>query len=670
MAKNGKAAERRAAARGRDIVETRIRFARNGAGFITLPESGKTVWIEQRDLGTALPDDTVSVRIFHPSKGETAGRVEKVVERSPRDIVGTLAGVGRFSCVVPMNPAYHRDFYVADTKGAREGDRVVMRFVRWENRHVAPEGEITEIIGPADKPSLDTVAVMKQYGLPEAFPEDAVAEAERIESVPDDAKKRIDLGGKFIFTCDPAEARDFDDALSLERDREGRRVLGVHIADVSRWVRRNSALDREAFKRGTSTYLCDKVVPMLPEQLSNGVCSLLPGVPRCAISVFLTFDAKGRPVKRSFARTLIRSQLRLEYGQLLEILRGGRLRGIAISARNRGTLRELGELSAQLAENRRAAGSLEMEIPEVRIKLDENGEISDVRTERPDEAHRLVEECMVAANEAVAAELQSRGLKIVSRLHEPPDPEKLQELSESLALLGVKTGDLSRPRAIPALLAKLKGSPVEATATVQILRSMKRACYSASASGHFGLAKTHYAHFTSPIRRYPDLTVHRQLAAAIAGKSGKERQSSLDAVAAHCSERETVADEAERALSETKKFRFLAKQLEQGDLREYDAVVAKCASYGAFVDIPDLGAGGLVHISDLSDSFVRYDANRGELAAGRERWTPGAKIRVTVKAVDVNARRADFAPVRATPRKNTPRGRRAKKTARFGKSCA
>ncbi len=627
-----------------DTVAACIKFARNGAGWITHPETGAQVWVEQRDLGTALPGDTVSVRLFHPAKGETAGRVEKVLERSERDIVGTLAGIGRFSCVIPLNPAYHRDFYVADTKGAKEGDRVVMRFVRWENRHVAPEGEITEIIGPASKPSLDTISVMKQYGLPEAFPEAAAEEAERIREIPDDARSRTDFRRKFVFTCDPAEARDFDDALSLERDGRGRRVLGVHIADVSRWIRRGSAIDAEAYERGTSVYLCDRVVPMLPEQLSNGVCSLLPGKTRCAMSVFITFDAKGVPVARSFARTLVRSSLRLEYSQLLEILRGGRLPGIAIAPENLERLRELGALARQMTANRKAAGSLEMELPEVSIKLDENGEISDVRTERPDDAHRLVEECMVAANEAVAAELRSRRVRSLARYHEKPDPDRLQELSGALRLAGVKTGDLSRPRAIPALLEKMKGSPLESTVSMQILRSMKRACYSSEESGHFGLAKTDYTHFTSPIRRYPDLTVHRQLAAILSGKSPKERPQYLSAAAKHCSEREQAADEAERALTEIKKFRFLAKQIEIGDLREYEAVVAKCTSAGAFIDIPDLAVGGLVHIADLSGAYVRFDAGRGELSAGRDAWSAGTRMRVRVKTVDIDARRADFVP--------------------------
>src|SRR5574344_422971 len=299
-----------------------LRMARNGAGFLLDPVSDKAVWIEAEDLGVALPGDTVTIRLSS-SRGETKGAVVKVVARSPRDIVGTLKSIGRFCCVVPLNPVYHRDFYVPDTHGAHLDDRVVVRFTHWENKHVAPEGEIVDVIGPASSPSLDTLVVMKQYDLPEEFPPEVVDEAEKVSESLNHPERRLDIRDKFILTCDPATAKDFDDAISLEYDEQGRRVLGVHIADVSHFVTPGSALDDEARKRGTSVYLVDKVVPMLPEQLSNGVCSLVQGEDRFAFSAFMTFDRNGKMVARRFAKTLMRSRLRMNYEQVLTVHHGG-----------------------------------------------------------------------------------------------------------------------------------------------------------------------------------------------------------------------------------------------------------------------------------------------------------------------------------------------------------
>ncbi len=297
----------------------RLRMARNGAGFLVDPETDKAVWIEERDLGTALPDDTVTIKL----KGTgDEGVLLRIDERAPRSIIGTVTAVGRFTRVQPLNPAYRQEFTVPDAKGARVGDRVVMSLVRWENRHLAPEGEITDVIGSKDDPSLDTLAVMKQYDLPESFPRGVLDAAEHVSARLAEPGKRLDLRRKFIFTCDPASARDFDDALSIETDKQGNRVLGVHIADVSHFVTPGSALDKEAYRRSTSVYLVDKVIPMLPEQLSNGVCSLVPGQDRLTFSAFLTFDAKGNCVARRFAKSVIRSKARFTYEQVMEVIAG------------------------------------------------------------------------------------------------------------------------------------------------------------------------------------------------------------------------------------------------------------------------------------------------------------------------------------------------------------
>lgn len=635
---------------GRGVRETRyagtmqgkLRIARNGAGYLIDPETDNAVWIEQADLGTALPGDTVTVGL----RKKDSGVVTSIDERAPRSVVGTVTGIGRIVRVQPLNPAYRQEFIVPDAHGAEVGERVVMKLVRWENPRLAPEGEITDVIGPADNPSLDTLSILKQYDLPEEFPGRVVAAAERVAEKLSEPGERLDLRDKFIFTCDPASARDFDDALSLETDRKGNRILGVHIADVSHFVTPGSVLDKEAYKRSTSVYLVDKVVPMLPEQLSNGVCSLVPHEDRLAFSAILTFDKYGNCTGRKFAKTIINSKARFNYEEVMDVISGKRvkLEGKAVKAAWRKTIVEIHKLAQQLKQNRFAAGALDMDVPEAEIQLDGDGMMSGIVMRPYDESHQMVEECMVAANEAVAQELWTRGVKILARLHEAPDGEKLEELRENLGMLGISTGDLSRQGAIAQLLKKIKGSPLESVISVMVLKSMKRAVYSAQDIGHFGLAKKYYAHFTSPIRRYPDLTLHRQLSAWLAGKGGKADKSWLNRAALHTSECEQTADEAERALAEIKKYRYLQAQLDAGRPEPYEAVVAKCTRYGVFVDLPDLALGGMIHVSRLSDTYLRWDDFSQTLSGGGKTWQTGMRLEVIVDRVDFDQRKIDFAP--------------------------
>ena len=648
MNKRKEKLRRRQPPRETGTMTGRLRMARNGAGFLVDPETDKAVWIEERDLGTALPDDTVTIKL----KGAgDEGVLLRIDERAPRSIVGTITAVGRFTRVQPLNPAYRQEFTVPDAKGARAGDRVVMRLVRWESRHLAPEGEITDVIGPKDDPSLDTLAVMKQYDLPESFPRGVLDAAEHVSARLAEPGKRLDLRRKFIFTCDPASARDYDDALSIETDRQGNRVLGVHIADVSHFVTPGSALDREAYRRSTSVYLVDKVVPMLPEQLSNGVCSLVPGQDRLAFSAFLTFDAKGTCVARRFAKSVIRSKARFTYEQVMAVISTKQ----GLKPNERKTILAIHELAQQLRRNRFAAGALDMDVPEAQILLDEKGMMTGIEVRPYDESHQLVEECMVAANEAVAKELWTRGVKILARLHEPPDPEKLEDLRANLAKVGISCGDLAQQKNLARFLEKIKGSPLEGTLSVMVLRAMKRAVYSAEQIGHFGLAKKFYAHFTSPIRRYPDLVLHRQLASWITGNGGRLDLGWLKRAAQNATDREQVADDAERALDEIKKYRYLEEDLRaRGSV--FDAVVAKCTRYGLFVDLPALAVGGMVHISKLADDFVRFDEFHETLAGGGRTWAVGARLKVRVEKVDFDRRQVDFVPVS----ENNARKRRRK----------
>ena len=496
---------------------------------------------------------------------------------------------------------------------------------------------------PGRTPREDTAAVMKFYKLPKAFPPEVLAEAKRVAERLDTPGERLDLRKKFIFTCDPVTARDYDDALSLETDRKGNRILGVHIADVSHFVTPGSALDREAYKRSTSVYFADRVVPMLPEELCNGVCSLVPNEDRLAFSVFMTFDKKGAMTKRTFAKSIIRSKARFTYEEVMTVLSGGVAK--KLGKRETKLVREINELAQQLRALRFSAGALDLEVPEAEVVLDGEGEMTGIVTRPYDESHQMIEECMVAANEAVAQELWTKGVKILARLHEAPDEEKLMMLRADLRGLGVKMGNIANQQVFAQFLKSIKKNPLYPTLATMVLRSMKRAVYDATAIGHFGLAKKYYAHFTSPIRRYPDLTLHRQLANWLEKKNAKVPPKLLATWAAHTSEREEIAAEAERGLLEIKKYRLLERQLETRQVLDYDAVVSKCTPFGCFVEIPELATSGLVHISLLSRRFVRFHESDQSLSApGGGSWRVGDRMRVHVARVDFRERKLDFVP--------------------------
>jgi len=643
-----------------DLLTGALRLARSGDGFVT-EEDGGTAFVGKQDVGTALPGDRVLVRLS-PSEPQSrrrgrqppaahagklpVGKIIRIVQRIPHDLVGTLKSTGRFHYVTPIDAVYKHDFYVPEAPDARIGDRVLIHFTKWDNEKVNPEAEIREVLGPADEPSLDTLAIIRHYGLQEDFPEPTLREAESSAARLEQPGPRLDLTRLRVLTIDPRRARDFDDALSLETDDEGRRVLGVHIADVSHFVEEGSALDLEARRRGNSVYLADKVVPMLPEQLSNGVCSLQPDRDRLAFSVFITIDGAGRPLAARFAKSTIRSAARLTYEEAMEII-GAPASGVRLE-RDQGTvalLLELHALARQLRKLRFAHHALNLDVPELEIDLDDKGKVSGLHLVASDPSHQLVEECMIAANEAVAAELSERGLPLINRVHDAPSPERIEELTLTLAELGFTPGNLRQRRGLSRFLATIEDHPLGGAARVAVLRSMRRAVYATEPRGHFGLAKKHYAHFTSPIRRYPDLVVHRQLARALKGGRGKGyAREVLEAVAVQCTDTENTAEQAERDLVEIKKYRYLQSLLAQRKPPVYEAVVAKVVNFGMFVEVPDLQVRGLVHASAMSDRFVRFSHASKTLRAGRKVYRIGDRVPVTPVKVDYEKRQIDFAP--------------------------
>ena len=644
-----------ALAESADLLAGDIYVTRGGSGFVEIEEPERTIFVPERHTGTALHRDKVLVRVNKksgrkPGDNLAEGEVIRILERRQRMIVGTLKKTRRFYYVEPMQAQISRDIAVSDNGGANENDRVMVRLEEWTDPKLNPEGEIVEVIGPADDPALDTLAVMKSYGLEEDFPDNVRKEAELVELNEKAYEDRLDLRDTFVFTIDPERARDFDDALSLEKTENGDWWLGIHIADVSHFVTPGSELEKEAYRRATSVYLPDKVVPMLPEQLSNGLCSLKEEQDRLAFSVFLLLDNNATVKETSFSPSVIKSRKRLNYKQALNILElpeGGDPPEEGMSDELVQKLKKCHQLAQQLRSRRSAEGALLMDLPDVEFKFDDNGRIADVEPVQYDISHQLIEEFMLLANEHVCRYLDEKGISQLHRVHAEPDEESLAELREVFRAAGIRTEDLGDRTNLANLLVRIKDMPAAYGLYTSVLKAMKRAEYSIEAVGHYGLAKDYYAHFTSPIRRYPDLVSHRLLKAVLKGEKTPLSKDKLDEIASHCSDREQVASEAEREVTDLKLMRYFSEQLETGNLKEYDAVIVEVSTKGVFVDLPGFRSGGLIHISDLDNDFYDFNEQRNELK-GRKTGTVlkvGDKLRVTVARVDTAKRWIDFAPV-------------------------
>ncbi|EDY17811.1 ribonuclease R [Chthoniobacter flavus Ellin428] len=652
-----------------DLVTGILQVHANGHAHLLSETPGvKDVFISAPNLGTAMHSDKVVARLMHEGREQRRGgaqeaRVIKILERANDTIVGTLQSSKNFFYVIPDDPRLQHNIYVKpEPKGAQVGDKVVVRFEEWESRHVNPEGEVIEVLGPAHAPGVDMLSIIRKYQLPMAFPDAVEREAEKIfETVhPDEIARREDCRGQFIVTIDPDDAKDFDDAIHVERLARGWR-LGVHIADVSHYVRPGHPLDREARKRGNSTYLADRVIPMLPERLSNGICSLKPGVERLTFGAFIDFDESGKIRKARFARSVIKSAARLTYRQALAILedrpvpatpnyeRGGKVHldakpvPLNVTPELRERVKLAWELASLLRKNRFAAGSLDLDFPEVKVWLDDQGRA--VRLEKMDNdiSHQLVEEFMLAANEVVAKALKDRKIPTVYRIHEDPDPDRLADYRELAISYGFRAGDLTQRRELQRLLAATRGKPEEYALKLGLLKSLKRARYATDPVGHYGLAKVNYTHFTSPIRRYADLLVHRALAGEKLGGVG-----AVGEIAAHISTTERTSADAERDSTMLKKMEFFQRQLTARRPEEMRAIVVDVRSYGLVVELPDCLITGLIHVSSLPDDFYQFDSTRLRFVGRRKNKTYqiGDVLQVIVSRVDAYKRQIDFVPVK------------------------
>ena len=635
-----------------DLVTGTLSVNEAGYAFLTNEQAGKAdLFIAAENTGTAMHGDRVVARIIRPAELSRArhpraeGRVIRILARAQEEFVGTLQHTRNFFYVVPDDPRLVHNIYIqptaVDGRAPHGDDKVVVRLEQWESRHVNPEGKIIEILGPRAAPGVDILSIIRKYHLPTKFPRAVLEEAEKIPDRISAAMLvgREDLRSEFIITIDPDDARDFDDAIHVEELPGGGWRLGVHIADVSAYVPPGSALDREARSRGNSVYLPDRVIPMLPERLSNGVCSLNSHVDRLTHSVFLQFDKMGRPRSARFARTVIRSAKRLTYKEAYRLLKN--------PARD-----ELGErlhaawkLAALLRRKRFEHGALDLDMPEVKVIVDKSGKA--VRFERVenDESHQLIEEFMLAANEAVARELKNRGIPTIYRVHENPDPERLAEFREFVLTHGMRVGDLTHRREVQRLLDLIRGTAEEHPLKIGLLKSLKRARYATTPLGHYGLAKANYTHFTSPIRRYADLAAHRALSDRSASKKILPTVEWLSSTAEHISMTERNAADAEQDAVKMKKLEFFEAQVRAQRPQVFDAVVIDVRNYGLLIELPEVLLTGLVHVSTLTDDFYIFSAAQRQFVGRqtRRRFAVGNKLRVHVARVDQFKRQIDFA---------------------------
>ncbi len=634
-----------------NLVAGRFQARRNGSGFVIPDDGSAEVSIPLDAVGSARDGDRVVARIERRRRGQRLeGSVVRVLERARSTVVGTfhLARSGRrgtpLGFVVPEDPRQGPDVVVAPGGvDPQDGDIVVVRMLEWGEGRRAALGEVERILGRPGAPGVDILAILHGHELPFEFPAAVEREAEGIAKRgihARDLETREDFRDHLVFTIDPADAKDHDDALSIRRLDDGGWEVGVHIADVSWYVRENTALDGEAALRGTSVYLVDRVVPMLPHALSSDLCSLRPGEDRLTLSLLLRLDAGGGVGASRLVRAVVRSRHRLSYEEAQSVLDGT----ASIDAETDAALRDLARLAEALRRKRTDRGSLDFDLPESRVILNASGEPTDIQRVLRLESHRLIEDFMLLANETIAARAEGRGLPFVYRIHEPPDEARLQQLAEFAALFGHRFSGAGRvrPQAVQQLLERVQGRPEEALLSTTVLRSMKQARYSAENLGHFGLAARRYTHFTSPIRRYPDLIVHRLCGRYFLDgeEPGHGLAETLATVARLSSERERVAVAAERDSIELKKVEFMERHLGA----EFDGTISGVRAFGFHVLLDTYHVDGLVHVSSLDDDYYVFVEDRYELVGesrGR-RFRIGDRVKIQVAAVNRESRHIDF----------------------------
>jgi ribonuclease R len=638
-----------------DLMVGVLQVNPDGFGYL-LNESGDglgDLYISAENQSTAMHKDRVVARIIRdrvlPDRGRRSranreGRVIKILVRANPTIVGTLQRSKNFYYVVPDEPALVHDIYVPAPpdklpRMPQVNDKVVVEVEPWEHRHLNPEGAIIEVLGSAQEPGVDILSIIRKHDLPVAFPDAVLKEADLIslEISESELRGREDLRSMPVFTIDPDNARDFDDAVHVV-SQDGGWSVGIHIADVSHYVKPGAALDREALRRGNSVYLPDRVLPMLPERLSNMVCSLRPHEDHLTKSVFAEFDRAGRLKSYRFAATVIRSVARYTYREAFAVLQ----RAPANPIEN--DLHRAWQLAAILRSRRFKQGALELDMPEVRVVLDAEGKAVGLVREENDISHQLVEEFMLLTNELVARQTKERSIPSVYRIHEEPDAQRLADYREQIQSYGIAVGDLSNRREMQRFLKVLVGRPEEAALKIGLLRSLRKAAYSPDPLGHFGLAKADYTHFTSPIRRYADLLVHRSFAAMLPRRAGKPpRSTDLVATSEHISATERTAADAEREAVRLKKMEYFAGLARKP--HRLEGTILDVRNYGLLVELKEALMVGMIRISSLDHDFFVFDPTRQRITGRRSKmsFAVGDRVVVRVARVDSFRQRIDFA---------------------------
>ncbi|MHC4714743.1 MAG: ribonuclease R [Planctomycetota bacterium] len=634
------------------VVIGTLDVARGGFGFVVPLDRDryrKDIHIPRGDLGTATEGDLVAARVISKRGrfGQPSGTIEYVVRRHRVNFVGTFEAGDGGGRVAVDGASSISEIAVPQFESVRaqSGEKVVVEVRSWRKAPGVPSGVIVEVLGAAEDPTTDTIAVIREFDLPMDFSDEALAEAERLgETVrPEDIEGRLDLRDRTVVTIDPVHARDFDDAISIKRTADGW-LLGVHIADVSAYAPAGSVIDAEAAGRGTSVYLPTKVIPMIPHSISNGIASLRENEDRLTKTVILRYNRRGQLLGYEIHRSVIRSAKRLTYDQASEIMTGRTPKGITLTKDMRKLLRETAELAQILERRRLEAGMLELDMPEVELELDGAGEVTDIKPAKHDASHKLIEMFMVAANEAIAEFMTTRGLPHIRRAHEGPSSEDLQALKAFLSGMGFVIRDVDDRNQLQDILRRAEGRVEAPIINLAVLKSMKQAIYTQELKGHFALASDQYLHYTSPIRRYPDLVVHQVLNDYLTGALDGERKAwwraRMPQTALECSQLARRAEGAERELTKLKVLRYLEKHAEG----EFEGLVTGVKPYGIFVELRDYLVDGFVHVSGIPGGPLRFDARKRRLLAKKRGSSVGLgdAVLVAVKSIDLASRRLDL----------------------------
>lgn len=621
-----------------------------GFGFVSVEGEKEDIFIPESETNGAMHMDTVEISVSPAVTGRRReGKVLHVLERGMKQVVCTYQLNKNFGFAVPDNPKFGSDIFIPleRSKGAVNGHKVVVEITQYGKKGKNPEGKVVEILGHINDPGVDILSIVRAYGLPVEFDPKVMTQVEHVAKPVSEADMagRMDLRDWQMVTIDGEDAKDLDDAVSLTMDHENY-ILGVHIADVSNYVQEHSALDTEALKRGTSVYLVDRVIPMLPHALSNGICSLNQGEERLALSCIMTVNPKGEIIDQTITESVICVDRRMTYTNVKKILADHDPEVMAEYEPLVPMFEKMAELAAILRKKRMKRGSIDFDFPETKVILDKNGNPVDIRPYDRNVATKLIEDFMLAANETVAAEYYWRELPFVYRTHEQPDSEKIQKLSTFINNFGYSLhigSDEVHPKELQKLLEKIDGTSEEPLISRLTLRSMKQARYTVENTGHFGLAADCYCHFTSPIRRYPDLQIHRIIKDSLRGRLGEKRighyTQILPEVAKRASEMERRADEAERETIKLKKVQYMENHIGE----TFAGVISGVAEYGFFVELENT-VEGLVRVTSLTDDFYQYYEETYELVgeATNRRFKLGQQVRVTVDNCDRIMRTIDF----------------------------